>query len=477
MAHIWHGFYRETAEDLARCAEVRPRLARGFSYLANLAYVHGLRGEVVQARHAMAAQCGLARSSQPEQALAGYLKKHLAKRLKDLPFDGTVGIMFGAYHQAVGHAILDPYHFYNLFRNRFDHLVVVHPPLAGYSRTTSLMVSILQQYIEQIDISSAELAPFAWKNLGELPAGRFTFLCVNYWAMNRMMFHARVDPKNPLSRSRHRLALPAKLVERAEVICRKNRLRITKPIVVLHTRSHGYHRLRGQAYRNVDVSNYIPAIRRLMELGYAVVRIGEQDMTSLRGEVPGLVELPLLEKYDPVLDPYFIDRCEFMISCQSGLCSLARALGKPNLVVNGVYHHTMLPEGNELFLFKQYRDRGGNIMSVEEILARGCHLFDRQVHFEGAGVELLDATPEEILAATEEMVAAYAHPHRADTSGQAAFRELMTRFASQSGGHPLGSQMSDYIGYGLPEGRVSEACCQLRSGYVPRTRVSLARAS
>jgi putative glycosyltransferase (TIGR04372 family) len=477
MAHIWHGFYRETADDLTRCAEVRPKLAQGFSYLANLAYVHGLRGDIAQARHAMAAQCRLAPSNHPEKALAKFLKKQLGSRLNELPHDGTVGIMFGSYHQAVGHAILDPYHFYNLFRHRFDHLVVVHPPLAGYSRTTSLMVSILEQYIEQIDIDSAELAPFAWKNLGELPAGRFTFLCLNYWAMNRMMFHARQDPEHPLSRGRRQLALPAKLIERAEVICRRNRLNITQPIVVLHTRSHGYHRLRGQAYRNVDVRNYIPAVRRLLEMGYAVVRIGEQHMMSLRSEVPGLVELPLLDQYDPVLDPYFIDRCEFMISCQSGLCSLARALGKPNLVVNGVYHHTMLPECNELFLFKHYRDVAGNLMSVEEILARGCHLFDRHVHFEGAGVELEDATPAEILAATEEMVATYSHPQRADTPSQLAFRELMARFASQCSTHPLGSQMSDYIGYGLPEGRVSETCCQLRPGYVPVSRAARARAS
>ena len=37
---------------------LRPRYARGFRYLANLAHIHGVRGELVEARRAMAAQCG-----------------------------------------------------------------------------------------------------------------------------------------------------------------------------------------------------------------------------------------------------------------------------------------------------------------------------------------------------------------------------------------------------------------------------------
>ena len=138
-------------------------------------------------------------------------------------------------------------------------------------------------------------------------------------------------------------------------------------------------------------------------------------MTSIRREVPGLIELPTLDGYDPILDPYFIERCEFMISCQSGPCSLARALGKPNLVVNGVYNHTTLPEFNELFAFKRYVNRDGAELSVEEALRRGAHLFDRTEHFECSGIRLEDTTAEEIHAAVLEMLDGLDRPERADT--------------------------------------------------------------
>ena len=83
-----------------------------------------------------AEQCGCPAGSDPVEYLAQYLTDRVYSHLSGLPLTGTVGVMIGAYHNAVGHAILDPFHFYNLFRHRFDHLVLVHPPLVNYSRPT-----------------------------------------------------------------------------------------------------------------------------------------------------------------------------------------------------------------------------------------------------------------------------------------------------------------------------------------------------
>jgi putative glycosyltransferase (TIGR04372 family) len=472
QAHIWHGRYRETLDDLARCVELRPRYARGLNYMANLAQLQGMRGDVEDARRAMALHCGARKSDAPTAFLANHLTRWVHKYIGGLPLGGSVGVMFGAYNNALGHAILDPFHFYNLFRHRFDHLVLVHPPLALYSRSSLHIVSILQQYIEQIEIDEAELAMFAWQNLGEIQGREnLTFLCHNYWALNRMAYHARRDPHHPMSFGRRYLQLPPKVAERAESLCRKLGLEIDRPLVVLHTREHGYHRLRGQSYRNTDIRHYIPALRHLIQRGYMVVRIGDRHMMPVGDAVPGVIELPTLRGYDNILDPYFLSKCRFMLSCQSGPCSLARAFGKPNLVLNGVYHYTMLPEQDELFAFKRYL-AGSRELSLEEILAHGCHLFDRSSHFEGAGIHLEDNTPEEIHAATEEMLERLDSPVDGDTSAQGAFRTLMREFPRRKSSHPLAHRLTDYIGYGLPEGRVSDAMCELRKGYIRQPRKS-----
>ncbi|MBA4186962.1 MAG: hypothetical protein C0467_02985 [Planctomycetaceae bacterium] len=476
LAHIWRGNQLETIDDLNRCADLRPTYASGFNFLANLSQIHGIRGEVAEARQAMAAQCGATKTENASEYLSQLLLEQTSRCLRSIPSKDTVGVMFGAYHQAFGHAILDPFHFYNLFRHRFDHLVVLHPGLLDYSRASSQMITVMQQHVDQIGLQPHELSLFPWQNLGELTAGRVTFLCYNYWALNRMAFHARRDPKHPMSSGRRYVDLPPKLVDRAEWACRKNKLDLSRPVVVLHARAHGYHKLKVQSFRNVEINNYIPAVRRLIDLGYSVVRIGDKDMASIRNDVPEVIELPSLPHYDHSLDPYLLSRCKFMISCQSGPCSLARALGKPNLVVNAVYHHTMLPEVDEVFAFKQYRDANGSTLGLEDLLARKCHLFDRSSHFEDAGISLEDNSADEILAATEEMLAGLDNPDCMDTPAQTAFRNLMLRFANTAqNSHPLASKMTDYIGYALPEGRVSDAVCEMRPGYLPASRRSKER--
>jgi putative glycosyltransferase (TIGR04372 family) len=286
-----------------------------------------------------------------------------------------------------------------------------------------------------------------------------------------MAHDARRNPSHPMSRGRKYLHLPAKMVDPAEKLCRKLGLTTEQPIVVLHTREHGYHRLRGQAFRNAEVRNYIPAVRALVERGYTVVRIGDRKMASIRRDVPELIELPRLDGYDPILDPYFLERCEFMISCQSGPCSLARALGKPNVVVNAVYNHTTLPEVNELFAFKRYFDLGGVELGVEEALRRGAHLFDRTDHFERAGIRLEDTSAEEIHAAVLEMLEGLDAPDRPDTALQARVRRAMERSARECDrSNPLTHRMSNYIGHALPECRVSDAVCRMRPGFAPPAR-------
>ena len=79
-------------------------------------------------------------------------------------------------------------------------------------------------------------------------------------------------------------------------------------------------------------------------------------------------------------------------------------------------------------------------------------------------------TAEEIAAATDEMLARLDRPDAPETPAQEHFRDLMRRFAANgSAEYPL----ADYIGYALPECRVSDAVCRMRPGYldVPRWRI------
>jgi putative glycosyltransferase (TIGR04372 family) len=470
MGYLGLGKYEEALADLDRCVELRPGFARDFSYHRNRAFLLGRRGDQESARKAMAEQMiGPGYQGTAADVLAAHLAKKVRPYLAPLKLKGSIGVAIGAFNTTVGHAILDPFHFIQLFGFQFDHLVLVHPPYSEYSPATRLSAAILSQYVEQVETTDLDTLNFAWHNLGELRHENLTFLVHHYWSLNRLAFQARTDPNHPMSHGREYLSLPPKMANQAGKVCRRGGIDPGRPLVVVHIREHGYHKLHGQRYRNIKVQNYIPALRWLIKRGYQIFRIGDQKMTSIRREVPELVELPTWHSYDPMLDPYLISRCRFMISCQSGPCSYARVFGKPNLVVNAVYHYTLLPERNELLAFKSYWDaRTNEPMTLDAIFRAGAHLFDRTEHFDDAGIRVEDMTPEEILAATEEMVNWLDHSDQPESASQHQFRAKMEWYARHMDrSHPLAHPMTDYIGYALPECRISDAVCQLRPGFLP----------
>jgi putative glycosyltransferase (TIGR04372 family) len=463
------GRYPEALADLTRAHRLRPEIARQYGCNLSRAFLHGLRGDTDDARQAMIDQMCPKERGDSDTTLATYLHKRLKDRIAALELRGSIGVFFSVCPAALGHSILDPFHYINLFRHRFDHLVMIHAPQEQYTPATALTLQILDQYVERIPCTDHDALNFSWQHLGELSHKQVTFLIYNYWALNRLAFAARSsDPGHPMCHGRDYLQLPYKLSRRGKELCRRNKIDLSRPIVVVHAREHSYHELRGQTYRNTDIRNYVPALRNLIRQGYQVVRIGDAKMVSVARDVSGLIEVRRLSEYNSVLDPYLISLCQFMISCQSGPCSYARVLGKPNLVVNGVYHYTLIPERLDLVAFKDYRDiRSKERLSVEQIFKLNAHLFDRTEHFTQANIEVVENTPEEIEAAVDEMLALLHHPSASETSAQACFRGWMRQFMDHPDlDHPLMTPMTDYIGYLLPECRLSDSVAQLRPGYL-----------
>ena len=311
MAYLGLGNFVDALADLKTCHELDPHVSKEMKFDLYRSYLHGLRRETDAAQKAMADQMlPLGHTGAADEGLAAFLAKRLAEPLSKLDLRGTIGIVIGSFHSAVGHAVLDPFHFIQLYRHRFDRLILIRPPDCHFSPPTRLAAEVLDQYVDRIDVADDDVLNFAWQSFGELRHENLTFLVHNYWSLNRMAYFARMSAYHPMSRGRDYLMLPPRLIRRAEAICSRNHLELSRPLVVVHTREHGYHGLNGQRYRNVDIRNYIPAASAgPAALGHQVVRIGDKKMFSVRGEVPGLMELPVTDFYDPLLDPFLISRC------------------------------------------------------------------------------------------------------------------------------------------------------------------------
>jgi putative glycosyltransferase (TIGR04372 family) len=196
--------------------------------------------------------------------------------------------------------------------------------------------------------------------------------------------------------------LPADLTEacRTALAARYPEL-LERPFVALVRRTKGRGLVLESALRDAGPEeNYVPAVRWLVEQGFAVVVWGEAG-TALR-ELEGVYTLEDVDVDPRLLNLYVFSRCAFFVGQQSGGPVLANACGVPCVIVDAFPHSHGTFRAEDVILYKRLRERvTGRVLSLVEIhrdhpdLALGYNL-------EPNGVDLEPNTAEEILDAVQE---------------------------------------------------------------------------
>ncbi|GIK80190.1 MAG: hypothetical protein BroJett024_12950 [Alphaproteobacteria bacterium] len=407
-----------------------------------------------------------------------------------------MGVFFISSTEALGHAILDPYYFLALRRNRDDHIVFVGPPRSAYRAASATCLQIAEQYGDYVESDDDFLLNLSWMSMGTLTAGALTFrletevaaqqdqdaaarafgteptdiVIEHYWSLLREAVLRSRDAQDAFAHNRWHMQLPPAFAEAGRAFCSRHGIVLDRPLVVLHARDHGYHRIEKQDFRNAEIANYLPAVEHLLGLGYQVIRIGDTNMRRLPVPGPGFHELPFMDGYHHALDPFFIAHARFMIGCQSGPCSYARALGTPVLSVNAVLHYTLLPAVREMACFKRYiadGAQGVRELSLMDALAAGVYHFDNSYQFRHAGIRTQDASADEIVAAVRDMIAWLDNPDLPETAAQAAFRTAVADAAAAlaAKGTALDLPIGDFLGIALPGYRLSPSVADMRAAY------------
>jgi putative glycosyltransferase (TIGR04372 family) len=179
--------------------------------------------------------------------------------------------------------------------------------------------------------------------------------------------------------------------------------------VLLHVRDPGFHgvsegrRRQDLAIRDADLLTYLPAIERVVARGGRVVRLGSPAAPPLP-PMAGVVDYAHSDRRSPELDLVLIASARMMIATMSGPAHVASCLGTPTIHTN-VMASTLHGLAADIWLPKLYRERGSSrTLTLEESIStpfrgemRGSGLADH-------GLEIQDNSPEDIAAATEEML-------------------------------------------------------------------------
>ena len=174
-------------------------------------------------------------------------------------------------------------------------------------------------------------------------------------------------------------------------------------IVVLHVRELGYHPY--YQTRCADPRTYLPLIRYLQAQGYHVVRIGDPTMTRLEGLGPGFHDMPFHPLYEPLAEPYFVEKCDFFIGMNSGPSELGRAMRRPMMIANASLLSGANPFAFELLGYKKVQHiDSGRYLSLREIVELNLTEVNAIEHSPFRGYRFEPLSSVELLCMGREMV-------------------------------------------------------------------------
>lgn len=158
-------------------------------------------------------------------------------------------------------------------------------------------------------------------------------------------------------------------------------------------------------YRDARVENYIPAIEDLSRRGYFSVRMGRHVRSRLSLSCANFFDYADSPYCDDFNDIYLPWRCRFFVGQGSGLESVARIFRKPIVLLNYIPMQTVHSWSPQYLIIvkKLWSKEHKRFLTFREILKSEIGTFYSTWDYERLGLEAVENTPEEILAAVEEM--------------------------------------------------------------------------
>lgn len=367
----------------------------------------------------------------------------------------------------IGHAAMEPFFLKTLYGPQYDRIVLI----TGLGEGPGYNPFILQcPGPEFVHVPTADpILPL----LGFLDGG----------VLDLKLFHLCLSSPQRVVRDfgRHAtaggeirfFALPDSIRETGESFLAQVGMPPDAPFVVLHARDMSYLPEKAHhAFRCADIRTYGGAIRRFVEEGYWVFRLGDRGSTPLEGQPEQVIDLPQHPGYCQALDVFLSARCAFAFNQASGPEALVRAFGRPAATVNLVYELLRLPMKSDLLLFKHYLSaRTGEPLSYAEILELGLPALGKGEDFDAKGVLIRENSPEELedlalLMLERDRAAAVAET---DAESLARFRCLGQDYEQKLLVDPsMQTDNADFYAYAHAFGRPAPSVLQ-RKGFLDRS--------
>lgn len=166
-----------------------------------------------------------------------------------------------------------------------------------------------------------------------------------------------------------------------------------------NSRNWDYHN-----YRDCNINNYLSAADEMTKRGYYMVRMGAVVKSPLNTNNPMIIDYATKGRTD-FLDVYLSAKCKIFLSCGAGIDAIPMIFRKPTVFVNFMplfYIHSW--SSNDLTIPKKlWLRKEKRFLIFREIISSDTGEFLRSEQYEEQGIDVIENSPEEIMAITVEM--------------------------------------------------------------------------
>ncbi|MCR9073715.1 MAG: TIGR04372 family glycosyltransferase [Alphaproteobacteria bacterium] len=357
--------------------------------------------------------------------------------------------------ERIGHFTIEPQILMSLYGDRYRRIVVITPPLTRPG-TNAVVKACFGDAFVWIETDDPVIHA-----MGFIDGGLADFQVLHMLLQSPRLLIVDFWRKVVRGARPARIALPDQDRERGHRHLRSIGIDPDAPFAFFHMRTMKYREEQEHhGHRTASIERYALSVRRILEAGYQVVRIGERGLEPEGWMADGYVSLPDalpdLTPEERAVDLAVLADAAFGTAQNSGPIWVAAAFGTPTLRTNTPFEHLNLPYNRDLSLFKHYSDRGRRL-GYAEILDRQLPAVFRDTEFDAMGIDLEENSAEEIDAATAEFLA-MANEARGGLAGAARDRFLALGRAYEDRLHAdvrLVDENLDFYGYAHPFGDVA----------------------
>lgn len=177
--------------------------------------------------------------------------------------------------------------------------------------------------------------------------------------------------------------------------------------VCAHAREVGYYKEADDnttsAFRNGGIESYFPAMRRIVEHGGWVIRVGDPTMSPIP-EMPNVIDYVHTPHHSDWMDVFLAAECRFFLGCESGLMNLPGVFGRPCALVGWTVMYSLPWFEHDLFITRIPSMPAEGRMLTWSDMSRPPFSSGQRERWIAAGLSMEANTPEEVLELVEEML-------------------------------------------------------------------------